>query len=77
MADMAWGTLWKEATKATGNLRDTIVGVSVSRDKADVSRMDSRAKSRSTMISAGKNTIPIAIVAIIAIIFLIVILNKK
>ena len=56
---------------------DTATDIISVRESADVSRMNSRAKWRSAMVSAGKNTIPIAIVAIIAIIFLIVIINKK
>ena len=73
----AFKTLWQEATKAVGHLRDTIIGVTESHDWSDVERQRARAKSRERMVSAGKNTIPIAVVAIIAVIFLIVILNKK
>ena len=73
----AWATLWKEATKAVGHATDAIVGVTQSHDQSDVARQNSRSESRAKMVSAGKNTIPIAVVAVIAIIFLIVILNKK
>jgi hypothetical protein len=73
----AFAKLWEEATKAMGHLRDAIIGVSANREQGDVDRIKARADSRAKMISAGKNTIPIAVVAIIAIIFLIVILNKK
>jgi len=63
--------------KLAGKSLDTVKEVIGIRENSDVSRMNARAESRAKMISAGKNTIPIAVVAIIAIVFLIVILNKK
>ena len=66
----AFATLWREATKAVGYIKDAIIGTSAQREQGDVARMGDRAKYRAAMVSAGKITIPVIIIAIL-IVFLI------